>query len=221
VSSSSIFEPTKRALDVALASAVLAATWPLIGLAGVAVVLDSRGPMFYRSRRVGRFGRPFDLLKLRTMADRQSASAPLVTAGDDLRITRVGHWLRRTKIDELPQLWNVLVGDASLVGPRPEVQRYIDRHAEAYREILSARPGLTDRATLAFVDEEALLADQQDPEDYYVREVMPKKIALYLDYVRNPSLREDARIVALTASKLVRRLASGRRATRGKESASE
>jgi lipopolysaccharide/colanic/teichoic acid biosynthesis glycosyltransferase len=214
MSSSWIFDLTKRAFDVALASTGLAATWPLIGLAGVAVKLDSRGPMLYRSRRIGRFGRPFDLLKFRTMTDQQSASAPLVTASDDRRITRAGHWLRRTKIDELPQLWNVLVGDVSLVGPRPEVKRYVDCHPEAYREILRVRPGLTDRATLAFMDEEALLAGQQDPEGYYVREVMPKKIAFYLAYVRNPSLREDARIVALTASKLARRFVSGHAAFR-------
>jgi lipopolysaccharide/colanic/teichoic acid biosynthesis glycosyltransferase len=196
----------KRVTDVAVAAAALAIASPVIGAAIVAVKLDSPGPVLYRSRRLGKDAKPFDLLKLRTMSVSQADSAPQVTAADDDRITRVGRWLRRTKIDELPQLWNVLVGDVSLVGPRPEVQRYIERYPQEYREILRIRPGLTDRATLAYVDEERVLAGQPDAEQFYIAEVMPRKIRLYLEYVRNPSLREDFAILGRTAFKLVQRV---------------
>ena len=200
-----IFKVTKRACDIGVSAGVLAAALPVIGIAGLAVRLDSPGPALFRSRRVGQNGRSFDLLKLRTMAVAQDASAPQVTAGDDRRITRVGRWLRRSKLDEFPQLWNVLVGDVSLVGPRPEVQRYIDAYPEEYREILRIRPGLTDRATLEFVDEESLLAGQADPERYYVDQVMPRKLAQYLNYALTPSLLEDARILLETARRVIGR----------------
>lgn len=196
----------KRVCDIAAAAGGLLLVWPLVGAAGLAVLLDSGTPIFYRSRRMGRHGKPFDLLKLRTMAPSKGQKAPEVTASTDRRITRAGRWLRRTKVDELPQLWNVLVGDVSLVGPRPEVQRYIDRYPDEYAEILRVRPGLTDRATLAYVDEEQVLGMQQNPEEYYIEHVMPQKISRYLAYARNPSLLEDVKILTLTASKLFTRM---------------
>lgn len=202
------YRVAKRTADIAFAATGLAVTWPLIGAAALAVITDSPGPALYRSRRMGLGGREFDLLKLRTMRA-APAAAPLVTAASDNRITRVGRWLRRTKIDELPQLLNVVAGDLSLVGPRPEVKRYADKYPHEYSEILGVRPGITDRATLQFVDEEQLLASQSNPEEYYVTSVLPQKIDLYLRYVRNPSLVEDASILLSTAAKLARRLVPG------------
>ncbi len=197
----------KRGLDIAVAGSVLSVVVPLVGVAGAAVKLDSPGPMFYRSRRVGQDGRPFDLLKLRTMSAAPAAQAgPQVTASTDARITRVGRWLRRTKLDELPQLWNVVIGDVSLVGPRPEAPRYVERYPAEYEEILRVRPGLTDRATLLYVDEESILGAAADPEAFYVAEVMPRKMALYRTYVQNPSLREDVSILTETGAKVLRRL---------------
>lgn len=185
----------KRGLDVMLSGTALLAAGPLIGAAGVAVYLETGLPILYRSRRLGRSGEPFDLLKLRTMHTRQDAAAPEVTAAVDPRITRVGRWLRDRKLDELPQLWNVLVGHISLVGPRPEVERYIKHYPQQYQEVLRVRPGLTDRATLEFIDEEAVLAAADDPEQHYIDVVLPQKIRHYQRYVRQASLREDLEIL--------------------------
>lgn len=201
------YRAAKRFIDLALSSAGLLASWPVIIAAGLAVKLDSPGPVFYRSRRVGRHGKPFDLLKLRTMRVDQDPNAPLVTAGGDSRITRVGRWLRRTKLDELPQLINVLKGDVSLIGPRPEVERYVACYPAEYSEILEVRPGLADQATLRFIDEESILAEVEDPERHYIEEVLPKKIDLYLEYVRRPSLRADLSIIVETALHVARRTA--------------
>lgn len=203
-------ESVGRFRDVCLSTIALTASLPLIFAAAVAVKLDSPGPALYKSRRVGRHGRPFNLLKLRTMRVIQDPSASLVTASSDPRITPVGSWLRHTKIDELPQLWNVIMGDVSLVGPRPEVQRYVDCYPEHFREILAVRPGLTDPAILQFFDEEALLAGQANPEQFYITDVLPKKIELYLEYVRGRSFAGDTRIMAETAKRIVRRVV-GRR----------
>ncbi len=193
-----IYRTIKRASDIGIASAGIFLTFPVVMAAAMAVLLDSGTPIVYRSRRVGRGGREFELLKLRTMTTRQSSLAPQVTSASDPRITRVGRWLRKTKIDELPQLWNVVVGDVSIVGPRPEVRRYVEHYPEQFSEILTIRPGLTDRTTLELLDEESLLHDCADPEAFYVTELMPKKIASYLEYVRHPSLLQDAQILVET-----------------------
>lgn len=199
----------KRAFDLAVCLAALPLLAPLLLVLALAVRLDSPGPALFRQTRVGRGGRLFRIHKLRTMhvSDAaQAAGGPLLTAAGDARITRVGRWLRATKLDELPQLIDVLRGEMSLVGPRPEVPRYMALYApEARARILSVRPGITDRAAIAFRDEERLLAQAADPERAYVEQVMPVKQRHYLDYVASHSLAGDVRILWDTLRAVARR----------------
>lgn len=191
----------KRCMDVILSLAGLALLWPLGLLVALAIRLDSPGPVFFRQERVGLRGRTFRIHKFRTM--RVQGGGPLLTAGGDARVTRVGRVLRRHKLDELPQLIDVLRGEMSLVGPRPEVPRYMALYPEAARRaILSVRPGITDPASIAFRDEESLLAAAPDAERAYIDTIMPIKQRHYLDYVRRHSLREDLRILARTVAVL-------------------
>ncbi len=195
----------KRGFDLLLASVALLLALPLMGAIALAIRLDSRGPVFFRQTRVGRGGRLFRIHKFRTMHVHDGAGPQLTTA-HDARITRVGRWLRRSKLDELPQLIDVLAGHMSLVGPRPEVPRYMALYAPEVRaRILSVRPGITDRAAIAFRDEERLLAAAPDPERAYVEHIMPIKQRYYLDYVAQRSLRGDLRILWDTARAVLRR----------------
>jgi lipopolysaccharide/colanic/teichoic acid biosynthesis glycosyltransferase len=162
------------------------------------VALTSPGGAFFRQVRVGRHGRPFNLLKFRSMRPGSEALGQLTIGGRDPRITGVGHFLRRTKLDELPQLWNVLKGDMSVVGPRPEVPRYVALYTTDQRQVLSVRPGITGMASLDYVDENELLASSTDPERTYVEDVMPAKLALDLRYVRERTFALDLRIIAAT-----------------------
>ena len=193
---------TKRVIDVAAAGAGLGLLWPVLAAAAVAVKLSSPGPVLFRQERIGRYGRPFRILKFRSM--RAGANGPAVTASGDERVTPVGRLLRRYKLDELPQLWNVLVGEMSLVGPRPEVPRYVDRFPADYERILTIRPGITDRAALEYRDEESVLAGAADPEAAYVDVVLPAKIALYHRYLDEMSLRTDLALVLRTLAVLPR-----------------
>ena len=193
---------TKRVIDVAAAGAGLGLLWPVLAAAAVAVKLSSPGPVLFRQERIGRYGRPFRILKFRSM--RAGANGPAVTASGDERVTPVGRLLRRYKLDELPQLWNVLVGEMSLVGPRPEVPRYVDRFPADYERILAIRPGITDRAALEYRDEESVLAGAADPEAAYVDVVLPAKIALYHRYLDEMSLRTDLALVLRTLAVLPR-----------------
>lgn len=201
--------PLKRVVDISVSAFGLWLAAPVIAAAAFAVRLDSKGPVFFRSPRVGLNRKPFHLYKLRTMRERSLDSGPQVTSGSDSRITRVGRILRKTKIDELPQLFNVLKGDVSLVGPRPEAPMYVEKYPAEYDRILSVKPGLSDRATLEFVGEEELLARSSDPERVYVEEVMPKKMEHYLRYVDNPSLVEDAKIIVATVGHVANRTVLG------------
>lgn len=192
----------KRALDLAVALPLLALLSPLLAVLALAVKLDSAGPFLFRQVRVGRGGRPFRILKLRTM--RVGAVGAAVTARGDARVTAVGRFLRRWKLDELPQLWNVVVGDMSLVGPRPEVPRYVERFPEDYARILRVRPGVTDLAAIVYRDEEAVLAAAPDPEAAYVQTVLPAKIALYHRYLDEMSLRTDLGLLLRTVAAVLR-----------------
>jgi lipopolysaccharide/colanic/teichoic acid biosynthesis glycosyltransferase len=184
----------KRLIDAAAAAMGLAATAPALLGAAALVRATSPGPALFRQTRVGRGGRPFTMLKLRSM--RPGGSGPQVTAGGDARVTPLGRLLRRTKLDELPELLNVLRGDMSLVGPRPEVPRYVERWPAAHRAfVLSVRPGLTDPATVRFRNEEEILARAADPERAYVEEILPAKVAMYRDYLERSSLLTDARVL--------------------------
>ena len=195
---------SKRLMDWLITLALLPVALPLMAAIALWVRLDSPGPVLFRQERVGRGGRLFRIHKFRTMR-LHDGSGPQITASGDARITRAGRWLRRSKLDELPQLIDVLAGDMSLVGPRPEVPRYMAYYpAEARARILSVRPGLTDRAAIAFRDEERLLAAASDPERAYVEQVMPIKQRYYLDYVAQRSLGGDLRILWDTARALVK-----------------
>lgn len=186
----------KRLLDIVLSLAALLVLSPLMLGAALAIALESGFPVLFRQTRLGLHGREFGMFKFRSMVKNAAAIGPYFTSGDDPRITRVGRFIRRTSIDELPQILNVLKGDMSLVGPRPEVPRYMALYPdEARRLILSVRPGVTDRATIEFRDEERLLAAASDPERAYVEQVMPIKQRYYLDYVARRSLAGDVGIL--------------------------
>lgn len=195
---------TKRALDLLAAATGLVVLFPLLLFIAVAVKLDSPGPVLFRQERVGRNGELFRIRKFRTMVRDAPRLGGAITVGHDPRITRVGHWLRQYKLDELPQLIDVLLGDMSLVGPRPEVPRYVALYPPGIRErVLSVRPGLTDNASLAYIDESAQLAGAADPEREYVEKILPEKLRLYVEYVDNRSLALDLSIIGRTAARII------------------
>jgi lipopolysaccharide/colanic/teichoic acid biosynthesis glycosyltransferase len=195
----------KRAFDLVASASGLLLLWPMMVVIALAVRLDSPGPALYRQVRVGRAGREFELLKFRSMVSGRSAKGPLVTASGDARITRVGRWLRSSKLDELPQLINVLRGDMSLVGPRPEVPRYVAMYPRHLRNVvLSVRPGITDEASIEFRDEGDILGAAADPEATYVRQILPRKLEIYERYVRDHSLAGDLRILWRTFVRVLR-----------------
>ena len=188
----------KRAMDIVVSAAALCVLWPVLALIALAIVVDDPGPVFYRQVRVGRGGRPFRIFKFRTMvvdADRKGLS---ITVGRDSRITRVGALLRKTKLDELAQLLNVLCGQMSFVGPRPEVPRYVELYTPYQRQVLLVRPGITDYASIAYRNENDLLAGAKDPERMYIETVMPDKIELNMKYLREISPLADVRLILKT-----------------------
>ena len=190
-------------MEVPLCGVGLLLLSPLLLIIAAIIKLTSPGPVFFRQRRLGQRGRPFELIKFRSMVDRAAKAGPLVTAGGDRRITRVGRILRRAKLDELPQLWDVLRGAMSFVGPRPEVPGMFETYPEAARSrIVSVRPGITDLATLEFTNEEQILAGAGDPEKIYLEEVVPQKIALYIEYLDRRSFSLDMAIIGRTLKKL-------------------
>lgn len=194
----------KRTFDLVVAAIALALLAPIFLLIGVCIRADSPGPVFFTQPRVGRHGVPFTIFKFRTMVDRPAARGLGITVGADPRITRVGAWLRRTKLDELPQLLNVLVGHMSIVGPRPELARYVDLYPQDLaRKILSVRPGITDEAAIEFSDEASLLAQAADPESFYISEVLPQKVRLYAKYAQNHGLVTDFVLIFKTLRKLI------------------
>ena len=189
----------KRSIDIVASTAGLVMLMPLLIAVAVAIRCDSRGPVFFLQERVGRGGRPFRLLKFRTMFDGASTlGGSLTTSHDDPRITRVGRFLRKTKIDELPQLINVLKGEMSLVGPRPELRKYVEMFPGDYEYLLTVRPGITDFASLAYRDEAALLSTSETPEPEYVDRILPHKIALSRRYVESMSPWLDLRLIFRT-----------------------
>lgn len=194
----------KRALDLLLALAGLALLWPLLLVAAVWVRLDSPGPALFNQERVGRHGRSFRIHKFRTMRD-DPAPGRQITVGADPRITRSGRWLRATKLDELPQLLNVLKGEMSFVGPRPEVPRYVALYTVEERRVLELRPGITDLASIKYRDEAEILARAADPERAYVDEVMRDKLRINLEYAARAGLWTDLGVILKTVGALARR----------------
>lgn len=196
----------KRLFDLLLSSIGLLMLAPVLLMIAALIKLDSPGPVMFRQERVGRFGRPFHIHKFRTMQHDPAGQGPLITVGADRRITRVGAVLRQTKLDELPQLLDVWRGAMSLVGPRPEVPRYVAHYPQALRDkVLSVRPGITDIASIEYRDEGAVLARAADPERAYIHEVLPHKLALAAQYVERSSVWLDAWLIARTVWAIVRR----------------
>lgn len=193
----------KRCLDAVTAAVGLLTAAPVILLCAVAIRLSSRGPVFFRQTRVGQHGEPFQIIKLRTMTWNADKKGPGITASDDPRVTAVGKWLRKTKIDEIPQLLNVLRGEMSLVGPRPELPEYVAYYSPEQRGVLELKPGMTGPASLAFVDEERLLGGRTEKEHFYVNTVMVRKLELDLAYCRDVSFFKDCRLILRTARLVV------------------
>lgn len=192
----------KRLFDVLVSVSALVLLSPLLLLVALAVKLDSPGPVFFRQQRVGRHGVPFSIHKFRTM-HAGAAGLPL-TVGADARITRVGRFLRRTRIDELPQFIDVLQGTMSVVGPRPEVPRYVAHYPPALRaRALAVRPGITDPASLAYIDEAGQLARAADPERAYIEDILPAKLALAADYAERATLWTDIAVLGRTVLRLL------------------
>jgi len=188
----------KRPFDIVLASLMLAVMWPVLLVVAVLIKLDSAGPVFFRGVRVGRHGRPFRIFKFRTMVMNAEKMGGPSTAADDSRITRMGRFVRRFNLDELPQLLNVLKGEMSLVGPRPEVPQYVALFTEEEKRILSVRPGITDWATLWIGNEGKWLEGSGDPEKVYMEKLWPEKHRLQLEYVRRQSFWVDCEIMLKT-----------------------
>jgi len=194
----------KRTFDLLVSIAGLLLVLPLLAVIAVAIRCDTPGPVLFRQERVGRGGRVFRIHKFRSMAA-APCGAPL-TVGDDVRITRVGRFLRRSKLDELPQLIDVLVGDMSLVGPRPELPRYVALYpAELRKRVLAVRPGITDPVSLALADESALLARATDPEREYLDVILPRKLSAAADYAERATLATDLRIILRTLRLVLQR----------------
>jgi len=193
----------KRALDIVCASLGLVVLSPALGVVALAVKLGDGGPVFYRGLRTGLNGRQFRICKFRTMVVDAEKTGVTATADDDPRITRMGRFLRNYKLDELPQLLNVLLGDMSLVGPRPEVPQYMALFTPEEQAILSVRPGITDWASLWDIAEGEVLAGSQDPERDYLERIRPEKIRLQLEYVHERTFGMDLKILILTLWALV------------------
>jgi lipopolysaccharide/colanic/teichoic acid biosynthesis glycosyltransferase len=189
---------TKRGFDLLFALVGLALISPVILLVWVVTKLDDGGPIFFRQTRVGQQGRLFQIIKFRTMSIGADQVGPSITATGDRRITRVGRWLRKTKLDELPQLWNVLRGDMSFVGPRPEVPKYVALYTPEQRRVLDLKPGMTDEASVAFREEESLLAAAADPERFYIEHCIARKIAINLAYANHANVFRDMLVILRT-----------------------
>jgi lipopolysaccharide/colanic/teichoic acid biosynthesis glycosyltransferase len=194
----------KRLLDITFSLAGTIVLSPIFVVIAICIVFDSKGGVLYRQTRVGKNDADFKLLKFRTMrinADKNS----LITIGDrDNRITKVGGFLRKYKLDELPQLFNVLKGEMSLVGPRPEVRKYVDLYTGEQRKVLSVAPGITDYASIEYIDENRILGHAADPEKTYIEQVMPDKIRYNMKYISNYTLKEYFKIIFLTVYKIVK-----------------
>jgi lipopolysaccharide/colanic/teichoic acid biosynthesis glycosyltransferase len=193
----------KRLFDIISSLIGLIFISPIFPVVPILIKLDSKGPVFFKQWRIGKEGRQFKIYKFRTMVKDADKVGSLITAGNDQRITKIGKLLRRYEIDELPTLMNVLKGDMSIVGPRPEVPKYLHHYDRKYREILSVRPGITDLGTLSFRDEARYL-NAQNYEDIYEKKILPQKLDLYLEYVHHKTFMFDLRIILKTVTLILK-----------------
>lgn len=193
----------KRLLDLIGSGLGILLLMPLFFIIALIIKLDSKGSVFFRQPRVGKNMLDFNLLKFRTMYSHTSTASLLTIGYRDARITRVGRWLRKYKIDELPQLYNVLRGQMSLVGPRPEVRKYVNMYTEKQRYVLSVKPGITDWASVDFFNENELLSHAEDPESYYIKKIIPEKIKRNMRYITNNNISTDIKIIWLTFNRII------------------
>lgn len=193
----------KRVFDVVASGFGLLVISPLFLVLSVWIKLDSRGPVFYRQVRVGRYNKDFRLFKFRSMRVGSDKQGLITVGGRDPRVTRSGYFIRKYKLDELPQLINVLRGDMSLVGPRPEVRKYVDMYTPEQLHVLDVRPGITDMASIRYRNENELLAESEDPEEFYVKVVMPDKLRINLEYVARHSFGFDMKLILKTLIEVV------------------
>lgn len=194
----------KRLFDIIFSSIGLLILLPVFVVISLLIVIDSRGGIFYRQLRVGKNGKDFRLFKFRSMVSNADKKGLLTVGGNDSRITRIGYYLRKYKLDELPQLLNVLSGDMSLVGPRPEVRKYVNMYSGEQLKVLSVKPGITDYASIEYSNENELLGSVPNPEEVYISEVMPAKLNLNLKYIREQSLLTDIKIIFMTFAKILK-----------------
>lgn len=194
----------KRLFDVVASGIGLILLSPLFLLVSIWIKLDSKGPVFFRQVRVGRFNKDFRIYKFRSMRIGSDKGSLITVGGHDSRITHSGYFLRKTKIDELPQLINVFIGDMSLVGPRPEVRHYVDYWTSEQMRVLNVRPGITDPASIRYRNENELLEKADNPEQYYINVIMQDKIKLYLDYVDNHGFWYDLKLIFQTFYTIVK-----------------
>lgn len=194
----------KRTFDVIMSSIGLIILSPFFLIISLLIKMDSSGPVFFKQIRVGRYEKNFKILKFRTMVTDAEKRGAQITVGRDSRITRVGHFLRKSKLDELPQLINVFKGDMSLVGPRPEVPKYTQYYTKQQKHIFEIRPGITDFASIKYRDENEILAKSPDPEKTYIEEIMVDKLNLNLEYLEKKSLLTDIKIIFHTFYKIIK-----------------
>lgn len=192
----------KRLFDIFCSAIGIIVFSPLFLVLWIAVKLESKGPAFFLQTRVGKNNHDFKLYKFRTMYLDSESRGQLTVGMRDPRITKVGYTLRKYKLDELPQLFNVLLGDMSLVGPRPEVRKYVDLYNDEQMKVLSVRPGITDIASIQFINENELLATAENPEEFYIKEIMPQKLALNIEYINSNLLLKDVGLILKTIFKI-------------------
>ncbi len=192
-----------RLLDIRFSAIGLVLLSPLFVLFYILVWMESKGGGFFVQERIGKDGKPFGLYKFRSMKTEAEAEGQITVGAHDTRITRIGYFLRKYKLDELPQLWNVLKGDMSIVGPRPEVRRYVDLYTDEQRKVLTVRPGITDHASIRYINENEILCRADDPERVYIEQIMPDKIKLNMVYIEHHTLREYLRVILLTLKSLL------------------
>lgn len=192
-----------RFFDILLSGLGLILFSPLFLILYIIIRFSSRGPGFYSQKRIGKHGKPFRLYKFRTMRTGSDHSRLITVGGKDSRITKAGYYIRKYKLDELPQLWNVFIGEMSLVGPRPEVEKYVRLYTPSQRVVLTVRPGITDYASIEFSDENVILGQAKNPEKMYIEQIMPRKIELNLKYINNMTLKEYFKIIFLTFTKII------------------
>lgn len=193
----------KRIFDIFFSLVILSILLPLFILISIAIVIDDGLPVFYLQERIGKNFQPFKLFKFRTMYKDSDKKGLLTISSRDSRITRIGFYLRKYKLDELPQFINVLKGDMSIVGPRPEVKKYVDLYNDEQKKVLSVKPGITDEASLKYIDENDILAKSENPEKTYIEKIMPEKLKINLEYIENQNLLYDVKIIIRTFLKIL------------------